>query len=560
MTSRPPARPPSLEGYEFEKLLGSGGFADVFLYRQQRPQRRVAIKVLSASVLDESVRRQFDAEANVMATMSTHPSIVTIHQADVTPEHTACIVMEYCPRPNYGARFRRERISVAEALRVGVQIAGAVETAHRAGILHRDIKPANILVTEYNRPALTDFGISVAAGGSFEPDDSQGLSIPWSAPEAFADPPRAEVRSDVFALAATVYSLIAGRTPFERPAGSNSASDLIARISSEPLAPLSRPDVPEALNRALSVAMAKAPEGRYESALAFGRALQQVEMAMSLPITQMDVLDEHGPAHPAEHTGENDIEAHTNIRRVSTVDPDAPSRPVLDPYAGVADSVTDRRRVDDRGRPRSEEDTATRLRPAAAPSTSRPPAPIGSVAAEQRSVGGAHATGSAASAEPGRRRGPVWPFVVLACVLVVGLGVGTMAFVRSTFVVPEEPTTTAATTQDTWEVQAEDLPTNVQTTVLEKEHGTSPATVQISWDTPHGMSSNDDIAAEWVDLPEEYGDAETQTRARGGSSVTLPVPLQWDEPCFTLTVVSKDGDVGPATKKTCMDVEELRSS
>ena len=83
MSSRPPSRPPRLAGYEYEQLLGSGGFADVFLYRQFRPQRRVAIKVLLSNVLDESVHRLFDAEANVMAQMSTHPSIVTIHQAEV---------------------------------------------------------------------------------------------------------------------------------------------------------------------------------------------------------------------------------------------------------------------------------------------------------------------------------------------------------------------------------------------------------------------------------------------------------------------------------------------
>ena len=108
MSSRPPSAPPRLVGYEYEKLLGSGGFADVFLYRQARPQRRVAIKVLLSTVLDESVRHQFDSEANVMAQMSTHPSIVTIHQAEVSGDHRPYIVMEYCSRPNYGVRFRKE--------------------------------------------------------------------------------------------------------------------------------------------------------------------------------------------------------------------------------------------------------------------------------------------------------------------------------------------------------------------------------------------------------------------------------------------------------------------
>ncbi|WP_422115149.1 serine/threonine-protein kinase [Brachybacterium sp. UNK5269] len=188
MSPRPPSPPPRLPGYEYEQLLGSGGFADVFLYRQFRPQRRVAIKVLLSTVLDDSVRRQFDAEANVMAQMSSHPSIVTIHQAEVSDDHRPYLVMEYCSKPNYGVRFRRERITVAEALRVGVQIAGAVETAHRVGILHRDIKPANVLVTDYNRPALTDFGISIATGQGHDVEDSQGMSIPWSPPEFFADP------------------------------------------------------------------------------------------------------------------------------------------------------------------------------------------------------------------------------------------------------------------------------------------------------------------------------------------------------------------------------------
>src|SRR5699024_8104979 len=160
--SRPPAPPPQLPGYEYEKLLGSGGFADAFLYRQVRPQRRVAIKVLLSTVNDATVHRQLEADAHVIAAMAAHPTIGTTPPDQVSDDHRPHLVMEYCPRPNYGVRFRKERITVAEALRVGVQIAGAVETAHRAGILHRDIKPANILVTEYNRPALTDFGISIA--------------------------------------------------------------------------------------------------------------------------------------------------------------------------------------------------------------------------------------------------------------------------------------------------------------------------------------------------------------------------------------------------------------
>ena len=176
---RPPSAPPEIAGFTYLQLLGSGGFADVFLYEQRMPKRRVAIKVLLSEALTEGARESFDAEANLMAQLSTHPSIVTIYQADIAGDGRPYLAMEYCPKPNLGARYRREKISVAEALRIGIQVAGAVETSHRAGILHRDIKPANILVTEYNRPALTDFGISVALVGGGGEQESVGMSIPW---------------------------------------------------------------------------------------------------------------------------------------------------------------------------------------------------------------------------------------------------------------------------------------------------------------------------------------------------------------------------------------------
>src|SRR5690606_6384856 len=117
---------------------------------------RVAVKVMLPQAVASGGVEAFTAEANVMAQLSSHPAIVSIYEASVSPDGRPYLVMEYCSKPNLQARYRRQRLSVAEALRIGVQVAGGVETAHRAGILHRDIKPANILVTEYGRPALTD--------------------------------------------------------------------------------------------------------------------------------------------------------------------------------------------------------------------------------------------------------------------------------------------------------------------------------------------------------------------------------------------------------------------
>ncbi|HIY67158.1 MAG TPA: serine/threonine protein kinase [Candidatus Agrococcus pullicola] len=316
---RAPAPAPDIPGYDFLQVLGSGGFADVYLYQQALPSRRVAVKVLLPSQLNQNTVEHFRNEANLMAQLSEHPSIVTIYGAAVTPDGRPYLAMEYAPKPNLGLRYQKERFSVPEVLTLGVQIAGAVETAHRAGILHRDIKPANILVTAYNRPALTDFGIATAGGAVHE---ESGMSVPWSPPEAFASTPWAGPESDVFSLAATLYTLLAGRTPFELPGDSNASIDLIARIEAGEVAPLARGDVPSELENTLLAAMAANPSRRYSTALDFGRALQRVEANMALPITQIDVLDDS----LAPDASEVEDGGATRVRGVVTIDAQAEHR------------------------------------------------------------------------------------------------------------------------------------------------------------------------------------------------------------------------------------------
>lgn len=318
-TRREASTPPSLPGFEFVRLLGMGGFADVFLYRQLMPRRPVAVKVLLASSLDDDARARFRTEADIMATVSHHPSIVTVFHADVARDGRPYLVMEYCSRPGLGQRYRAERMAVAEVLRIGVRLASAVETAHRAGILHRDIKPANVLVTDFGWPALTDFGIAATAG--LASGATVGMSIPWSPPEMLAEDPVGDVRSDVYSLAATVYSLLARRSPFEVPDASNTAADLIARIERSPLAQTGRGDVPDSLHAVLDRAMAKDAGRRYHSALSFARALQQVEAELMLPLTPLD-LPEDVVSLP-QPVAEGEAGQATRLRPVRTVSPEA---------------------------------------------------------------------------------------------------------------------------------------------------------------------------------------------------------------------------------------------
>lgn len=414
---RPPAPPPQLPGFTHLELLGSGGFADVYLYEQELPRRRVAVKVLLPERISASAA-QFTAEANVMAMLSTHPAIVTIYQAGVSSDGRPYLVMEYCPRPNLQVRYRREPFSAAEALRVGIQVAAAVETAHRAGVLHRDIKPANILVTEYNRPALTDFGIASTSQSGTE---ATGMSIPWSPPEAFAaDAPgglaQSGPRTDVYQLGATIYTLLAGRSPFELPGQRNGSAELIERIERMPLPAIDRPDVPTSLYATLARAMAKNPAERYPSAVAFARALQKVQIELAHAVTPIDILDDR----PLDAGPEDDDGGLTRVRGITNIAPiDAATRPsatTARTAAGSAPAPVEDDATVIRG-PRVVEpvDDATIVRAPArtAPPAAQAPAPAAEPPAPE-------------TPRPARRR---WPVVVAASIIgvaVVGIAGATI--------------------------------------------------------------------------------------------------------------------------------------
>jgi serine/threonine protein kinase len=288
MARRLPSSPPVLPGFTFVHALGSGGFADVFLYEQNLPRRQVAIKVLLPEVVNPRVRNMFQAEAQLMAQLSTHPAILTVFEASVSADGRPYLVTELCPS-GLGERFRQERLPVAEVLRTGIRVAAALETAHRANVLHRDIKPGNILLTAYGHPVLSDFGIaaSLAAGDSA---NAVGLSVPWSAPEVIRQETTGTIASEIFSLGATVYSLLAGRSPFEVVDRDNSPGHLAGRILKGKLTPMGRPDVPASLEALLAASMSRRQHDRPHSAMEFARQLQAIETEMGLAQTPIDVV------------------------------------------------------------------------------------------------------------------------------------------------------------------------------------------------------------------------------------------------------------------------------
>ena len=185
MSSLAPSSPPLIDGYTYVQLLGSGGFADVFKYRQLRPRREVALKVLLRG-LGADAQRQFEHEANLMALLSNHPSIVSIHASGVAPDGRPYLVMESCQPRHLGARIRSRPLSVGRALQIGIQVAGAVETAVRnakagqvqyrtdkGGIVHATVGRASFGVEQLE----TNIKALVGALNRAKPQSSKGIYL-----------------------------------------------------------------------------------------------------------------------------------------------------------------------------------------------------------------------------------------------------------------------------------------------------------------------------------------------------------------------------------------------
>lgn len=288
---RLPSTPPDLAGYSYLRALGVGGFADVYLYEQNLPRRQVAVKVLTPGISDEAMRSMFLVETTLMAQLSSHPAVLTVYEASVAADGRPYLVMEYCPR-GYGDRFRTETIALDEVLGTAIAVGAVLETAHRNGLLHRDMKPANILVTQYGRAVVSDFGIASTIVRA-ESTGAIGLSVPWAAPEVISGTTTGSVRSEVWGFAATLYGLLSGRSPFEIPGKDNSREALAERILGRgAVPPIGRADVPESLEAIIRQGLSRDPERRPHSVLDMVRELQLVESELGLRPSPVDLVQE----------------------------------------------------------------------------------------------------------------------------------------------------------------------------------------------------------------------------------------------------------------------------
>lgn len=271
--------------------IGRGGFGVVYKAHQARFDRTIAVKVLEQAQLDEAGRQRFERECKALGALSGHPNVVTIYDSGFTAAGWPYLVLEYLPDGSLGDRVDRDGpLDIDQATELIVKIAGALETAHRIGVLHRDMKPENILLGPYEEPKLGDFGIARVQGATVTSTSTIWGSPAHAAPEII-EGKGATIQTDIYSLGSTLYVLLSGRLAFQRETD-ESIIPVLARIATE-LPPDLRPvGVPDDVWTVVARSMAKDPAKRQATAMEFGTELQAARQAIGLPRGEMRIKGE----------------------------------------------------------------------------------------------------------------------------------------------------------------------------------------------------------------------------------------------------------------------------
>jgi serine/threonine-protein kinase len=275
---RPPAMVEGRERYQIERELGRGPVATVYLARDRRFDRLVALKLLRPAVATATDARRFRREIAVLARLY-HPHILQLYDSGVrnSVEGPAGLyyVMPYVRGQTLRQRLRREvQLPVAEAVTLARDVAEALAYAHGQGVVHRDIRPENILL-EAGHALVADFGIAgvlESAGGEQVSLSGAVLGVPgYVSPEQAAGTRGVDGRSDLYSLGVVLYEMLAGEPPFtggtRRAVAARQAGGQVPSLRTV------RPDVPESLERVILTALAPRPEDRFSGAEAFVLAL-----------------------------------------------------------------------------------------------------------------------------------------------------------------------------------------------------------------------------------------------------------------------------------------------
>lgn len=281
-TTSPGSEEPQIPGFLDFALVGAGGFSRVYTAFQERFSRTVAVKVVTVDLSPEASRR-FEREQQTAGQLDGHPNIIRIYASGLTERGRPYLVMEYHSLGSLSDRLRRHGpLPLADVLDIGVKLGGALDAAHRRGIVHRDVKPQNVLLSPYAGPVLADFGIAALDPGRFTVT-TEAFSVNHAAPEVLGGQ-AATAASDLYSLASVLYELLAGRAPFADPERSD-LLHLIRRVQEDPIPPIGRPDVPADVEATIVALMARDPAARPPSGAVFAEVMQTLQARLGVPAT-----------------------------------------------------------------------------------------------------------------------------------------------------------------------------------------------------------------------------------------------------------------------------------
>ncbi len=336
--------------HRIEGLAGRGGMGVVYRATQLGLERTVALKIITPALADdEDFRKRFVAESRAAASIE-HPNVIPVYDAGER-DGVLFIVMRYIDGPDLRALVRAEgRLEPERAAQIVAQIGGALDGAHRHGLVHRDVKPANVLLDDEDHAYLTDFGLTKRAATT----DGGGLSraggwvgtLGYVAPEQIRGE-RIDARTDVYALGCVLVYALTGSAPYIRD---SDEATLWAHLN----APPPSEDVPPQFEGVVARALAKDPSDRYPSAGDLGRAALRAAGRSATALPERNV----GRGQAAPLDGGTDATALQG----APADPDGETQ--LSPLDGVAAAAARRRRV---------ATAATRPRAGAGAASPRPP-------------------------------------------------------------------------------------------------------------------------------------------------------------------------------------------
>jgi hypothetical protein len=294
----------SVPGYTLVRRLDdSGGQAAVHLGRSEAPpHHEAAIKIYHAALRSTRDRHRFQREVDAMERLAGDPHVIEVYTTGVLPNGQAYLVMRLCSGGSLATLLaERGPMSPAAVASIGETLAEALDRAHRMGVLHRDIKPHNILLGDDGSPVLADFGIVALQQADLAMTATGRWTAAYAAPELFRDRP-ASVRTDVYGLAATLYTLLAGRPPHHDRWKNPSPAELLSRRSQPPD---TVEGVPAALMSVIKRGLSPRPEERYATAGAFAAALREstpVPEPVAIPFAEPVPQPEAGPQEQAAPT------------------------------------------------------------------------------------------------------------------------------------------------------------------------------------------------------------------------------------------------------------------